>query len=209
MAISRAEILLRVQRRVNADLAEASQTINDAHQDSIYGWANEFTVKVIDLLKDPIHFPTLNVTETSLTFSSGSVALPASFQMPRTVTVSASYTDLSGATQTVTKRKAKIYVDPNKFHRYDSSSFVLTSNGKRPMVLITDKIYVKPTSITSGKIDYIKSHPTIDGSNGTKFDDKGDTALILFILKEYYEFIEAFEAKAMVEKELEAMKYVD
>lgn len=209
MAISRAEILKRVQRRVNADLAEASLTINDAHVDSIYGWANEFCPKVIDLIKDPIHFPSLHVSEASLAFSSGSVALPASFQMPRTVTVSASYTDLSGGNVSNTKRKAKIYTDPNDFRRYDGSSFVLTANGKRPMVLITDKIYVKPTGITSGKIDYIKSHPTIDGSNGTKFDDKGDNALVLFILKEYYDFIEAFEAKAMVEKELEAMKYVD
>lgn len=209
MAISRAVILQRVQRRVNADLAEASLAINDVHEESIYGWANEFCPKVIDLIKDPIHFPSLNVTGTSLTFSTGSAALPSSFQLPRTVKVSASYTDLNGDTVSVTSRKAMIYTDPNDFHRFDSSSFVLTPSGKRPIVLITDKIYVKPTTITSGTIDYIKSHPTIDGSSGSLFDDKGDTALILFILEAYYDFIEAMDAKAMVQKEIEAMKYVD
>ena len=209
MAISRAEILKRVQRRVNADLAELSLAINDVHEESIYGWANEFTTTVIDLIKDPIHFPSLNVTGEALTFTTGVEDLPNNFQLPRTVKVSASYYDLSGDEVSVTSRKAQIYTDPNDFDRFDSSSFVLTPSGKRPVVLITDKIYVKPTTITSGTIDYIKSHPTIDGSSGSLFDDKGDTALILFILEAYYDFIEAMEAKAMIQKEIEAMKYVD
>lgn len=209
MAISRAEILKRVQRRVNADLAESSLAINDVHTESIYGWANEFCPKVIDLIKDPIHFPSLQVTGEALTFAAGEEDLPSSFQLPRTVRVSASYTDLNGDTVNVTSRKAIIYTDPNDFHRFDSSSFVLTPSGKRPAVLITDKIYVKPTSITSGTMDYIKSHPTIDGSNGTKFSDKADLLLVLLIIKEYYTFIEAIEFADRVQLEIEKLTLID
>lgn len=102
----------------------------------------------------------------------------------------------------VSERLVRLYTDPAEFARFDSSNFFLTPNVAFPVGLIADKVYVKPTSITSGKFTYVKSHPTITAGQDTVFDDVADNLLILHILKEYYAFIEAPDLKATIEAEI-------
>ena len=208
MAIAYTEIRTRVQRRIRADLATASLAVNDLHTDAIDGWANEFTADVINILQDPMHFPTLLVADGALTFTSGSVAFPSLYQRHVALKVTSTYSDKTGATQTLTDRNAAIYTAPNDFARYDSSNFVLTPTGRRPIALIADKVYVKPTTITAGKFTYIKSHPTIGVDQATLFDDTGDNLLILLILKAYYTYLEedGVAALQVVLAEIENLK---
>ena len=203
MAISLAEIKTRVKTEIRAD--SATPSISDLHDNSIAQWANEHTADVINLLPEPaLHFKDLLNINTALTFSSGSVAYPANYQRAVAVKVSGSYTDDGGSSVTVTDRKCKI-LTVDRFAPLDSSNFVVTPTLKRPVAMLAEKIYVKPTSVTSGKLDWIKSHPTIDGSNGTKFDDEGDNALILHILKRYYMFIEEEGRAALKQQEIDRM----
>lgn len=190
MAIAYTEIRQRVQRRIRADLATASLAVNDLHTDAIDGWANEHTADVINILQDPMHFPSLLVVDGALTFTSGSVAFPSLYQRHVALKVTSTYTDKDGSTVTSTDRRAQIFTAPDEFAKYDSSNFLLTPTGRWPIALVADKVYVKPTSITAGKFTYIKSHPTIGASQATVFDDTGDNLLVLLILKEYYTYLE-------------------
>lgn len=164
------------------------------HNDFIDNIAQEETAFVTRLLAmrepfDATHFPSLVAVDTALTFSSGSAALPSGYQWFVSVKVTSTYTDKDGDTQTLTDRRARITTDPGDFDRLDSSNFLTTPDGRRPVVLIADTVKVKPTSITAGKITYVKTHPALS-SNNTVFDDLGDNLLILHVIKEYYRFRE-------------------
>ena len=208
MAIAYTEIRQRVQRRIRADLATASLAVNDLHTDAIDGWANEFTADVVNILQDPMHFPSLLVVDGALTFASGSVAFPSLYQRHVALKVTSTYSDKDGSTVTLTDRQAQIFTAPEQFARYDSSNFVLTPTGRRPLALIADKVYVKPTGITAGKFTYIKSHPTLSASQDTVFDDTGDNLLVLLILKAYYTYLEddGVAALQVVLAEIENLK---
>lgn len=206
MAISQATIRSRFKRRIRADLATASLSTPDVHNDFIDNIAQEATAEIIRLLasKQPFnatHFPSLVTSDDSLTFSSGSVALPATYQWYVALKVTSAYTDKDGDTQTLTDRFCRITTDPSEFARFDSASFLTTPTGKKPLALISDKVYVKPTTITAGKLTYVKTHPALS-SNNTAFDDLGDNLLILHILKEYYAFRELDEFVAKVKTEI-------
>ena len=151
---------------------------------------------MIQLLPNPgLHFKSLIISGESLSFATTTsptitfAALPSTYQRAIAVRVNINYTDKDGNTVTLTERRAKLIYNPDDFWRLDSSNFIVTPTGKRPVILIADRIYGKP-SPTTGYIDYVKSHPTIDASNGTKFDDVGDNLLVLLIVRRYYQFIE-------------------
>lgn len=182
-----------MKTRVRAD--EAAPSLADLNDASITQWANEETSNVIDQLKDAQHFPSLTVRQTSLTFSSGSASLPTSYQRYISVTVTAN---------SVTYKRCRIFENHDEFNRYDSSNFILTPTTELPIVLMADKVYVRPSSITAGKIDYIKSHPTISASQDTVFDDTADNLLLSRIAYRYYMFIEEFDLAANVLKEVQS-----
>ena len=183
-----AELKLRVKTRVRADLA--TPAVNDLDDASITTWANEFTVDVIKTLGDAKHFTALVVTDSSVAFAAGSVAFPDNYQRYVSLKVDSTYNDYSGSPISLSDRHAQITEDPGLFNRMDGSNFVSTVTGRNPLAFVSDKLYIKPTSITAGKLTFIKSHPEITSSVGTSFDDVGDNLLVLFILKAYYSFIE-------------------
>ena len=139
------------------------------------------------ILKDPVHYPDLVVPNTTVTFATESgdrtASLPSDAAM---FVVAGKYPALIVTGASASNRKARILYSAEDFRRYDSSNFILTPTEDRPIAWIGDKIRVLPTTLTSGKLDYIKVHPTIDGSNGTKFSELGDEILILFVVAEYY-----------------------
>lgn len=209
MAISQTTIRERVKRRIRADLATASLSVPELHNDAIDGWAQEETATVTRLLAqmqpfDATHFPSLVTTDEAITFTSGAEALSDltnTYQWYVSLKVDSSYTDKDGNTQTLTDRRARITTDPDEFYRLDSSSFLTTPDGRRPVALISDAIYIKPTSITDGKLTYVKSHPTLS-SNNTAYDDIGDNLLIMHIVREYYRFRELEQFVQVIDAEI-------
>lgn len=206
MAISQTTIRERVKRRIRADLATASLSIPELHNDAIDGWAQEETATVTRLLamKEPFdatHFPSLVAVDTAITFTSGSAALPTGYQWYVSIKVTSTYTDKEGDTQTFTDRRARITTDPAEFDRLDSSNFLTTPDGRRPVILVADTVKVKPTSITDGKITYVKTHPALSANN-TAYDDLGDNLLILHVLREYYRFRELEQFVQIIDAEI-------
>ena len=177
-------------------MASGSLAVNDIHDDSIDGFAQKRTADVINIIAYPElpeeernaraveHFPELIVTDGSLTFSSGSASIPSTCVTPLTLKVTTT-------SPSVTKKYARLLMDPDEFARWDSSNFVYTPNQERPVALYSDKVYIKPSTLTAGYLDYVKEHPAISG--GTKFSPKGDNILIHLILSDYYTFIEEYD----------------
>lgn len=195
------ELKIRVKTEIRAELAAASLSISDLHDDSIAQWANEEVINTILVLGDKRHFPALNVIDSSLTFSpfaGGSAALPTDFWWPETKKSQAllsSLISLKVTTSTSSKRNVRI-VDSAEFARYDNSNFVLTANEGLPIGMIADKVYIKPATITTGYLDYIKKHQTIDSSHGTQFDNIGDNVLTALVISRYYAFRELPDMQA-------------
>jgi len=172
MSMTLTTLRTRVKTRIRADLA--TPTVADLHDTSITTWANEKKAEVIHLLKDAIHFPSLMVRGTALTFSSGQASFPSDYEIAQSVRVGSS------------DRRCRLFWDPDPFNRFDSSNFVVTPSSDRPLALIADKIYIKPTSFTSGKLDYAKKHPDIASDQDTLFDELGDNVLVELIVSEYF-----------------------
>ena len=188
-----AELELRVKTQLRAEMG--TPALNNLHDDSIKQWANEEVFNAIILLGDPLHFHELNVIDTSLTFSSGSAALPTGFWIPKTESKKEQYlqglVSVKVTANSVTYRRATL-LNPVEFARQDSSNFVLTPTTIFPVVMIADKVYVKPAddTITAGFIDYIKAHQTISDSNSTQLDELGDNVLVRLVMARFYEFRE-------------------
>jgi len=193
--MTQAEILTRVKTQIRAEMGTPS--VSDLHATTISQWATEELYNVILILKDSRHFPSLVAIDTSLTFTSGSAALPSGFWWPSTVKQQEGMKDLltlKVTANSVTKRYTPL-LTPDEYARLDSSNFVLTPSTKFPIGMIADKVYVKPTTITAGYIDYITTHQAI--ASGTEFDEVGDNVLISLILARYYEYRELPDLQAL------------
>jgi len=181
MSITRAVLYTRVKTRIRQDLA--TPAINDLDDASIVTWAQEKCAQVIALLRDPVHFPTLLVSNVSVTFATESsdrtAAFPTTYTYERTHALRVTGASASG-------RKARLIFNADDFRRYDSSNFILTPTEARPIAYIADKLRVLPITLTSGKLDYVRAHPAITGAAGTLFDELGDEILVLFVVAEYY-----------------------
>ena len=192
-----AELVIRVQTQIRAELAAASLDVSDLHDDSIEQWGDEELINVILILKDSRHFPELVTIDGSLTFTSGSADLPDDFWWPKTAKQQESMYDLLSLKVTandVTKRHTSL-VSPAEFARFDSSNFVLTPSNKFPVGMIADKVYIKPTDITAGYFDYINTHQAIE--DGTQFDAVGDNVLVALVMARYYEYLELPDLQAL------------
>lgn len=181
MALTQAQLYTRFKTHLRAESATPTPVdINDA---SITEFANGRTGDVIKLIKDSVHFPSLQNIDTSLTFASGYATLPADYMLATALKVTTT-------SPVVSKKDCRLTFDHTEFARWDSSNFLLTPSQERPVALVADKVYIKPTTLTTGYFDYIEKHPTISGTQGTVFDDIGDSVLIDLILADYYGFIE-------------------
>jgi len=190
----------RVKTRIRADMS--TPAVNDLADESIATWANEKKSEVIHLLKDPVRFfPTLQVMGTALTFAAGVEDLPADYEL---------YTNVVVNNGTVTNRKCRITEDVKKFRALDSNNFINTPHLDTPVILISSAIYVLPTSITAGVLDYIKVHPTISDSQATLFTELGDLVLLNKIVQEYYRTIpQRFDLADNIEKEIDRILNVN
>jgi len=186
-----AELELRVKTQLRAEMG--TPALNNLHDDSIKQWANEEVYNVIIMLGDPQHFPSLNAIDTSLTFSSGKADLPSDFWLPKNEAKTEKYIEdfisLKVTANSVTKRNV-VLLSPGEFARQDSSNFVLTPTTIFPAGMIADQVYIKPTSITAGYLDFITTHQTISDSLGTEFDELGDNVLVRLVMARFYEFRE-------------------
>ena len=193
-----ANLRIRVKTQLRAELAAASLSVSDLHNDSIDQWANEELINVILILRDSRHFTALVIIDSSITFASGSVALPSNFWWPNTAKQQEGIKDLltlKVTANSVTYRHAPLKT-PSEFAMFDSSNFVLTPNSSFPVGMIADKVYIKPTNLTAGFLDYIKTHQDI--ASGTQFDAVGDNVLIALVMSRYYEYREFPELQAQV-----------
>ena len=188
--MTRAALLARVKTHIRAELASGDLAVNDIHNDSIYEFAQQHCTDVIHILKDTSHFSALVEVDTSFDFSTGSKALPSDYELALAVKVTTT-------SPSVTKRNCELLFNPAEFAKRDSANFVLTPDQDHPVVLIADdKAYIKPTTLTTGYLDYVKTHPTLGSSQGTEFDSMGDNVLVNLVLASYYGFLEEFDLQA-------------
>jgi hypothetical protein len=82
----------------------------------------------------------------------------------------------------------KITYNPNEFHQFDSTNFLLTPQTNEPIVLINaGLLYVKP-DFTSALLEYVYYHPTITALVDTQWSSLADKVLIELIAAKYYEY---------------------
>jgi len=176
-----------IKTKIRADLAVP--VVSDLDDASITQWGDEHVHTVMHMLHQAMLdlgqeadladvFEELTVYDTAVTFTSGSaVKTSGMFSVINFVVNSDS----------ITSRKARI-VSLKEFRGMDSRNFVLTPDVEHPIVTLAgNAIKVSPTTITAGKVDYIKDHPTI--ANGVLLNAQGFSALVYLVIAEYYDFI--------------------
>lgn len=184
MALSRADLRTRFKTHIRAEMG--TPAVNDIDDNSIDEFAQQHCADVISML-DPTHYSALIVPDSSLTFASGYEDLPSDYELALAV-------KLATTSPSVTKRNCELLFDPQEFARRDSSNFVLTPDQDHPVALVAnDRVYIKPTTLTTGYLDYAKTHPTLGDSQGTEFSSAGDSVLINLMLASYYTFLEEDE----------------
>lgn len=187
MSFTIASFRTAIKTKIRADIA--TPTISDLHDNSITQWADEHVHTVMQMQYQsllqmkmeadiPNVFEELITYDQSVTFSSGSVTRPSGiFSLSSAVVTSDS----------ITNKNARI-VDIKEFRRHDSRNFVLTPSVELPMITLAGAtIKVTPTSITAGKVDFIKDHPSV--ASGILLNAIGFSALVYMVMAEYYEFI--------------------
>jgi hypothetical protein len=170
----------RVLRRVRADKsAPAAADVNSLHIDSIKEWFEEIRSKVVEILKDSrIDIQALIIPDQSITFSSGNVTISslADFEIPLVLKTGAS------------KRFTPL-LDEETFARYDGSSFLTTVPDEHPIAMAANgKIYMKPTDVTQGYLDYAKKHPDLSASQDTIWSDRADRITVELIAAKFFDF---------------------
>lgn len=187
MSLSLTNFKTRIKTKIRADLS--TPTIDDLHDTSITTWGNELVHQVMQsqyklfMANGGLHedlatiFNELITYNTSLTFTSGVATRPSGVFSVVNVVVNA---------DSITNRRAEL-LDLKDFRRWDGRNFALEPTAQLPKVNAGDSIRVKPTSIASGKIDFVKVHPTI--ASGILVNEIGQEALVLLVMAEYYDFI--------------------
>jgi len=198
MSFTQAAFFIVVKTKIRGDLA--TPVINDVNDASLTTWGNEHVHTVMQmqfqaLLAAKEEADIANVFEElitynqSVTFSSGSVTRPTGIFSLSSAVVTA---------DSITNKNARI-VDIKEFRRWDSRNFALTPSVELPMICLTGStVKVIPTSITAGKLDFIKDHPSI--ASGILLNVIGYSALVYMVIAEYYEFI-GEEKKAIQAKQ--------
>ena len=183
MSISISTIRTRVFSRLAADLS--SPTYSQIHNNNITTWANELTAIVSRKLAEmgvSGELQGLITIGSSIALNaSGIGTLPSDYE-----------THTNGKVLVSGNRKSlfRLYDDPAKFAKWDSSNFVVTPTTRKPVALIANgQIRVKPTTITTAYLDYVIQHPTL-ASNNTKYGKMGDAMLVGVIAGRCFDFLE-------------------
>lgn len=184
MSITLANFKLAVYSRLAAD--EASPAYAALNEGNITRWANEKISRVVNTLEDNIHYQALIVKGSALVISSGYASLPADFLLGQ------NRKDLALVLGSADKH-AEIYLVPDDFDRWDSSTWLTTPTTDFPVGLIANgRIYVKPTSYASGKLDYVKKPTFSSASDTTGLSDLADDLLINEVVKEAKTWLENY-----------------
>ena len=206
MSLSIANFRIALKTKIRADIA--TPAIDDLHDNSITQWGNEHVHTVMHMQYQALLaaqeeadianvFEELITYNQSVTYTAGSVTRPSGI-----FSLSSAVVTADGLT-----KNARI-VDIKEFRRHDSRNFVLTPSVELPMVTLAGStIKVIPTSITAGRIDSIKDHPSIAG--GILLNAIGQSALIYMVMKEYYEFIGQLERAMKAKQEAKDVIYGD
>jgi hypothetical protein len=187
MSYTIANFRIAVKTKIRGDIA--TPAIDDLHDNSITQWGDEHVHQVMQMqyqalldMKEEADianvFEELITYGQSVTFSSGSVSRPSGIFALSSAVVTA---------DSVSNRNARI-LPIKEFRRYDGRNFVLTPTEELPIITLAGStIKVAPTTITAGKIDFIKDHATI--ASGILLNPIGYSALVYMVMAEYYEFI--------------------
>lgn len=166
MAVSLATLKTRVKSRLEPE--STAPTYNSIHDDQWARWATSLAQKVVAYFyeKDRVQIQALRSLDNSITFILGKSALVLTdFLLVEALKVTSSKTNVT-------------LVNEKEFAWWDSKSFVTTPVSSNPIGHISGNFaYIKPTSITTGYIDYFKKHPDIDSDNGTIFSAIADRML--------------------------------
>ena len=195
MSISISTLRTRVFSRLAADLA--SPTYSQIDNANITLWANELTAIISQKLADMKKVDELQgllVIGTSIALNaSGIGSLPADYEASVTVKV------LVGSNR---KRLFRLYKDASKFAQWDSTNFVLTPTTRKPVGLIaSNQLRVKPVSLSTAYIDYVKEHPDL-ASNNTIYEQLGDTMLVGAVAGRCFDFLEEPDLGNNIRKEV-------
>lgn len=202
MAETRNELKARIKRRIVAE--SSTPTVPDFNDSAIEDYLQEATRLVNSDLRDiPGELDKLYKIGVSLAITAGKAPYPSDFESELAIYVSATYNDLSGDPVTVTERTCLVFHDPATYRSLDSGNFVGKPSLKRPVCLLADQIYFKPTSISTGSIDYIRRHPALSNNVDTLYTDRGDSLLVGYALRFYYL---AHEEQEMVNRMNEEIK---
>jgi hypothetical protein len=176
MSMTLANIKLAVYSRLNPEGGTPAYTA--LNEGNITRWAQEKCSEVIRTL-DPSQYQALVITSSALTFStSGSDAratLPTSPAIIKAVSLKVGSTS----------KRCVIYENPEDYARWDSGNFVYTPTSSKPVAKIANGyVYVRPNTITTGVLEYVKVHPTLGASQDTVFTPIGDNLLIELVVAE-------------------------
>lgn len=180
MSMSLANLKLAVYSRL--DPYGSTPAYTAVNEDNITRWANEKTSEVIKVL-DKTQYQALIEHNSSLSFTLSGLDriadVPTDYLLPVSLRAGSS------------SRLCHIFDDPNDYNRWDSSNFIFTPTANKPIAKIQDNtVFVRPTTITSGLLDYVKQHPTLSAGQDTVFSSIGDNVLIDLIVKEAMKILE-------------------
>jgi len=182
MSIAISVLRARVFSRLAADLAAPVYSqIDDAN---ITIWADELT-PIISMALAKLNIPgelqALAKYSEEIALSDGIGSLPNDYETHLSASI------LVGSVQ---KALFRLYDDPAKFGKWDSSNYIVTPIPRKPVGLIVDgEIRIKPNTIATAYLDYIIQHPTV-ASNNTKYGKMGDTMLVGGVAARCFDFLE-------------------
>lgn len=188
MAATYSTLKDRFLRRVRADKASpAVSDLNNLADESIQAFIQEAQPEVIKLLAmrnyaetariDTGHVQALVEYNASVTLDSGSGSLPSDYLLAAAVRAGSD------------ERNCLLYFDPAMFSKWDSGNWLSTPDANWPVALVTDgALKVKPASLTSAKIDYLKEHPDIDSDQPSLWSNLGDEICIELAVAKYFDY---------------------
>lgn len=193
MSTTLADIEDRVLARLAADMATPSYS--KINSNNITEFANDRLAKIVHFLASSKLVGDLQALvemSDSIALSAAGVgALASDFEYHLAVKIDTART------------RAKVYLDPDKFAKWDSSNFILTPTSRKPIALIAGgNVRVKPISSSTAYVDYAKTHPTLGAAQDTEFSAYADGLLVILVYSDCLAFLEEFELLGKAHAEL-------
>lgn len=207
--------------RVGSDLVRA--ILMDSHDQ--FASYDDFNFEKYFAENEELVNQALKVVDANLSFSGGQATLPTDFGMAIAVKANVGGVSKKKCILT-TDPQIFAQLDSANFLTTPTNEFpfVLIADGKAylksalggsitgyldyirkpPFAMAANgNLYVKPTSHTTSKLDYVKNHPAVSG--GTKFSELGDEILVELIVAEVFGFLELPDLTAKAEAKARAL----